>query len=224
MRLVPVRMSVGPCINLQVGKATSVSKVNITGWWRMVGQKINPCWMGLKSQWIIETRFWIIEVDLVVFHVRVEVAGIAIVVFNLVISIWMPWRLRGTKKTGFLVGHSFSQLKGNVNEHKVISAHEYSTMLFPCKHAHSKVSIHSAVKYSVCAEFHVPREKQRVPVCCYSQPTLTSKQSVKENFHMKIDQHLHKLMVIASRLSAGITLWVNQRVQFGPLDCRSGQQ
>lgn len=203
-------MSIGLCINLALGNASSGSKLSITGWWGMVVQKINPYWVGLKSQWIIETRLWIIKADLVVFHIRVEVTLIAVVVFNLVISIWMPWRLHGRKSMFFCR----SYLQPTENEHKLTSAHKHTT-ISPCKHARSKVSIHSAVKHTVYAEFRVPREKQRVPVCCYSQPTLTSKQSVKENFHIKIELHLQKQpTVIASRSSAGITIWVSHCVEF----------
>lgn len=44
-----------------------------------------PKLLGLTTQWIIEIRKWIIKADLVVFHIRVEVSLIAVVVFNLVL-------------------------------------------------------------------------------------------------------------------------------------------
>lgn len=197
-------------------------KLRIRGWWGMFMRQINPYWVGLKSQWIIVTWLWIIKVDLVVFHIRVKVPLIAVVVFNLVISIWIPWRLHRGKRV-FLVGQwKWAQICIPTLKHNKWGCIRLSVPLFfSCRHTWQGVSplaatvciwTHCLMLNSACQE----RSRGCQLFCCYCQPTLTSKQSVKMNFYIKIELHLQNAeqIVIASGSSAGITLWACHRFEF----------
>lgn len=80
-----------------------------------------------------------------------EVRLIAVVLFNLVISVRMPRSLRGGKRV-FLVGQSCNQLKDNeyLHSHIQIRLHQsLCSLLFPCRHTPQGVNSLAA---KVCIE------------------------------------------------------------------------